>query len=238
MSLPEPFDQSNQDYSIDPVSTPLDDFERQQAYGWQEQLLPVAKVLQEEDVTVLRQQLEAAHQLLQYRQALVDSLTEQLVSDQTHLAQVEQDLEEAKLQGTRQASQVDDVRAVCKDLRSQLRRQQHRIDEYKQLLKQSGQIERSDGPLAPQPGFVPLDHGSLAGATGLSKVSPWSTQEAADAMAGPLALYRKLTEMTMATAAARTQHKRIQKRADPRPPAEKNYSMPSVGHQIELPSFT
>lgn len=215
---------------------PLEDFEDQQIDAWQEQLLSVAKMMQEEDVTVLRQQLETAHQLLQHRQTLVDSLTEQLVSDQTHLAQLELDLEDARLQGVRQASQVEDVEAVCKDLRSQLRRQQQRIDEYKQLLKQSSQLKPSEGQLAPQPGFIPLDHDSLAGAAGVAKVAPWSTEEMTDST-GPLALYRKLAEITMVTAAARNQQKRLQRPVQPRPAGgSPNNNLPS--HPIELPSFT
>lgn len=236
MSLPEPFDHAS--YEANASSMSPDSLDSQQACNWQEQLLPVTSILQEEDVTILRQQLEAAHQLLRYRQNLVDSLTEQLVSDQTHLAQVEQELVDERTQCTRQTEKVDDIQAVCQDLRSQLRRQQQRIGEYKKILKQSGQLPRPAGQLAPQQGFVPLDQDALAeeSAAKTAPVAPWS---AADVdLAGPLAIYRKLTEMTMATAAARAQQKRVQKRAEPRPFVPENYNLQSAGHRVELPSFT
>ncbi|PZD73557.1 hypothetical protein C1752_01888 [Acaryochloris thomasi RCC1774] len=245
MSLPEPFDrstfkQSQSHHSVDPLSAPSETLETQPIGDWQEQLLPVATLMSEEDVTVLRQQLEAAHQLLYYRQNLVDSLTEQLVSGQTHLAQVERDLEEAQHNCARQADKVEDVQSVCQDLRSQLRRQQQRIGEYKQVLKQSGQLPRPAGQLATQ-GFVALDYDSLSGApvdeneAKAAPVAPWSA-EVAD-LAGPLAIYRKLAEMTMATAAARSQQKMIQKRAEPQTYNAEDYQL-AAGHRIELPSFT
>ncbi len=246
MSLPEPFDrstfkQSDLNHSIDPSSAPSETLDTQQVGAWQEQLLPVATLMSEEDVTVLRQQLEATHQLLQYRQNLVDSLTEQLISGQTHLAQVERDLEEAQQQCARQSDKVEDVQSVCQDLRSQLRRQQQRIGEYKQILKQSGRLPRPAGQLASQEGFVALDYDSLNGAPvddeapKTAPVAPWSA-DATD-LAGPLAIYRKLAEMTMATTAARAQQAMMQKRAEPQTLEAADYHL-TTGHRIELPSFT
>jgi exonuclease VII large subunit len=246
MSLPEPcdrstFKQSNSHHSIDPSLVPSETLDTQQVCDWQGQLLPVGMLMSEEDVTVLRQQLEAAHQLLHYRQNLVDSLTEQLISDQTHLAQMERDLKDAKQQCARQSDKVEDVQSVCQDLRSQLRRQQQRIGEYKQILKQSGNLPRPARQLAAQQGFVSLDYDSLGGAPvgeGAAKAAPvaaWSA-EAAD-LAGPLAIYRKLAEMTMATAAAHAQQKVSQNRAKPQTFDAENYRL-GAGHRIELPSFT
>ncbi len=240
MSLPEPrdysaFNQPNSNH-LDPLSMTHETIDNQQVCDWQDQLLPVATILQEEDVTLLRQQLEAAHQLLLYRQNLVDSLTEQLVSDQTHLVQVERELEEAQLECTRQSEKVDDVQSVCQDLRSQLRRQQQRIGEYKQILKQSSQLPRSAEQLAPHQGFVPLDYDSLAGSSAKNEtpksepVAPWSTRESTD-LNGPLAIYRKLTAMTMATAAARSPQRRSEL-------VSANYDLKPGEHRIELPSFT
>lgn len=98
---------------------------------WQDQLLPVDTVLTEEDVTVLRQELETAHELLQYQQRLIDSLTEQLVGHEAHQAQLTKDLEAAERSSQREAEKLKEFQAVCQDLRSQLRRQQARIYEYK-----------------------------------------------------------------------------------------------------------
>lgn len=243
MSLPEHSDRSTfkQSHSVDPLSAPSEARDIQPIGDWQEQLLPVAALMSEEDVTVLRQQLEAAHQLLHYRQNLVDSLTEQLISGQTHLAQVERDLKEAQHDCARQADKVEDVQSVCQDLRSQLRRQQQRIGEYKQILKQSGQLPRPAGQLATQQDFVALDYDALGGAPADAReakaapVAPWSA-EAVD-LSGPLAIYRKLAEMTMATAAARAQQKMIQKRAEPPTYDADDYHL-AAGHRIELPSFT
>lgn len=94
--------------------------------SWQEQLLPIAAVLVEEEVTVLQQELEVAHQLLQHQQRLIDALTQQLTSQENHLHQVEQDLEAAERRCATQHEQLEDVTAICQDLRSQLRHQRHR----------------------------------------------------------------------------------------------------------------
>ena len=102
---------------------------------WQDQLLPVDAVLDEEDVTVLRQELETAHNLLQYQQRLIDSLTEQLVDCETHHTQLQQDLETAQRDSHREAEKCEEFQSICQDLRSQLRRQQARIHEYKTVLK-------------------------------------------------------------------------------------------------------
>jgi exonuclease VII large subunit len=102
---------------------------------WQDQLLPVDTVLAEEDVTVLRQELETAHHLLQYQQRLIDSLTEQLVSYETHQAQLHHDLTKAERDSQREAEKLKEFQAICQDLRSQLRRQQARICEYKTVFK-------------------------------------------------------------------------------------------------------
>lgn len=98
---------------------------------WQDQLLPVDTVLAEEDVTVLRQELETAHELLQYQQRLVDSLTEQLVGYEAHEAQLKKDLEIAACDTQREAEKLQESHLICQDLRSQLRRQQARICDLK-----------------------------------------------------------------------------------------------------------
>jgi|GEM_PF-2768750 len=98
---------------------------------WQEQLLPVDTVLVEEDVTVLRQELETAHELLQYQQRVVDALTEQLVGYEAHQAQLQKNLEIAERNAQREAEKLQESNLICQDLRSQLRRQQARICDLK-----------------------------------------------------------------------------------------------------------
>lgn len=147
---------------------------------WQDQLLPVDTVLVEEDVTVLRQELETAHELLQYQQRLIDSLTEQLVGYETHQAQLEQDLEIAERGSQREAEKLKEFQSICQDLRSQLRRQQARICEYKTVLK------HNSNTFLPHPKvtackLVPFGYASVAvedqlGASS-SPVSPWSATD-------------------------------------------------------------
>ena len=137
MSRPEPFDpqafhRSNPEMAPEDgtfaqeIAAAMHASHQTQSGAWQQHLLPVAEILEQEDVAVLRQELESAHHLLAYQQRLIDSLTEQLVSQETHLNQVEQDLEAAEHQCGRQSAQLEDVMAVCQDLRAQLRWQQRR----------------------------------------------------------------------------------------------------------------
>ncbi|WP_299405365.1 hypothetical protein [Acaryochloris sp. IP29b_bin.148] len=148
-------------------------------YRWQDQLLPVDTVLVEEDVTVLRQELETAHELLQYQQRLIDSLTEQLVGHETHQAQLEKDLEAAERGSDREAEKLKEFQSICQDLRSQLRRQQARICEYKTVLKNNSNTFQPHAKVASRK-LVSFGYASVAVDDPLaasSPVSPWSATD-------------------------------------------------------------
>lgn len=166
---------NNEDSVIPPSASSFNPFDASSLNRWQDQLLPVDTVLVEEDVTVLRQELETAHQLLQYQQRLIDSLTEQLVGHEAHQSQLEQDLADAQRHSHKEAEKLKEFHSICQDLRSQLRRQQTRITALKQ---------NSNSILPPSAGKVTsrrlISLGQAAGAVDASftpqtsPVSPWS----------------------------------------------------------------
>ena len=145
---------------------------------WQDQLLPVNTVLAEEDVTVLRQEVETAHQLLRYQQRLIDSLTEQLVSHEVHQSQMEQDFADAQRHSHKEAEQLKEFQSICKDLRSQIRKQQARICEFKTVLKQNSNTLLPDKVSRR---FVSFGYASVSVddhfASPSSSVSPWSASD-------------------------------------------------------------
>ncbi|NJK41953.1 MAG: hypothetical protein HC934_12675 [Acaryochloridaceae cyanobacterium SU_2_1] len=217
---------------------------------WQDQLLPVETVLVEEDVAVLRQEVEIAHQLLQYQQTLIDSLTEQLVSYEAHQAQIEKDLEGAEARYNQQADKIDEVNSICLDLRSQIRRQQDRIDEYKLALKQNTNPGLSgNGPSPANKVFsqkflslgyetIPMKHGPVE--SGASPVSPWSATDPVN-VNHALAICRKLAALhqtRVASAAEATATPDSDQDSPLNLSAPQQASPPaSPSHSLELPSF-
>lgn len=151
-------------------------------HRWQDQLLPVDTVLGEEDVTVLRQELETAHNLLQYQQRLIDSLTEQLVGYEAHQTQLEEELEDAERGSQREAEKLQEFQSICQDLRSQLRRQQTRICEYKTVLKNNSNTFAPSTKVTPRP-MVSVGYATVAVDDPIvaspSAVSPWSATDPA-----------------------------------------------------------
>jgi hypothetical protein len=226
---------------------------------WQEQLLPLSCVAEEDNLTVLRLELETAHRLLQSQQGLIDSLTEN---------QTNQDLQLQHTQVTatretcdRQSERLIEVESICRDLKTQLRRQQQRVLQYRNLLN-----ERTAHPISFQPtaqvftetmvsvGYKPIavESHSVGAQHQCSKtakppaVAAWSAPESID-LTGPLACYRKLATIRMTTAMIRmesfsrgsmkaTNHSNIHPANSSQPEAV------SLGTQsssrIELPSFT
>jgi len=127
---------------------------------WQDQLLPVDTVLGEEDVTVLRH------------------LTEQLVGYEAHQAQLEKDLETAQRDSHREAEKLKEFQSICQDLRSQLRRQQARICEYKTVLKNNSNTFVPDAKVASRQ-MVSFGYAAVAveDPASASPVSPWSATD-------------------------------------------------------------
>ncbi|WP_299486940.1 hypothetical protein [Acaryochloris sp. IP29b_bin.137] len=178
---------------------------------WQDQLLPVDTVLMEEDVTVLRQELETAHNLLQYQQRLIDSLTEQLVGSEAHQAQLEKELENAERGSDREAEKLKEFQSICQDLRSQLRRQQARICEYKTVLKNNSNTFAPNAKVAPRQmvsfGYatVAVDAPMMASS---SAVSPWSATDPVSFSNAFAICCRKLAALGLENTSAAQQHDR------------------------------
>jgi hypothetical protein len=171
---------------------------------WQDQLLPVDTVLAEEDVTVLRQELETAHHLLQYQQRLIDSLTEQLVGYEAHQTQLHHDLVKADRDSQREAEKLKEFQAICQDLRSQLRRQQARICEYKTVLKGNSNhtLVSPTAHKVSSHQLVSFGYASVAVKDRLSApsspVSPWSAADPANLTNAFATCCRKLATLGLA----------------------------------------
>ncbi|ABW27870.1 hypothetical protein [Acaryochloris marina] len=240
------------DESIIPSSVPrlktLVDSELN-SHRWQDKLLPVDTVLGEEDVAVLRQELETAHNLLQYQQCLIDSLTEQLVGHESHRAQLEQDLENAERDAHREAEKLQEFQSICQDLRSQLRRQQARICEYKTVLKNNSNTFVPNAKVTPRQmvsfGYatVAVDDSLL---TSSSAVSPWSATDPSSVSDAFAICCRKLAALGLQntggrqtspqTVALPTSQSSVEKQSPPTVDVEIQPSYPS-SPQPELPNF-
>lgn len=190
------------------------------AYGsvpvpdWQSQLLPIACVAQEDNVSVLQQQLETAHHLLTTQQETIQALHEQLNHRQLQYQQTQQRLATVQQTCDRQVTEVTEVRSVCRDLKAQLRRQQQRVIQYRTLLDDHLATPASvSAETTPQNYLQPLGFSSFViqqpalqpAARKAPPVSAWSAPDSVD-LTGPLACYRQLAtiRMTRTTVAVET----------------------------------
>jgi exonuclease VII large subunit len=228
---------------------------------WQEHLLPLSCVSQEDNLTVLRLELESAHQLLQYQQASIDTLSEQLTNRELALQHTQDELSAVQNSAHHQTSQLTELGAICRDLKMQLRRQQQRVLQYRDLLKTAS--AEADVPPAVAPSFsdstVAFGYDSISiethartthARTAASKslpVSAWSAPESID-LTGPLACYRELATIRMTTARIRLEAKSSrspqQNIPAPLPPTlstsveSKDSAVAAAAIRVELPSFT
>jgi hypothetical protein len=224
---------------------------------WQEHLLPLSCVSQEDNLTVLRLELETAHQLLQYQQAAIDSLSEQLTNRDLALQHTQEELATVQQTTHHQTAQITEMGAICRDLKMQLRRQQQRVLQYRDLLKTAEVASVASTSVGSHltESVVSFGYDSISIETqstqkAVSKsppVSAWSAPESID-LTGPLACYRELATIRMTTARIRLETKMSSSR-----PAQQNISMtPSTPPRqsesknlaagstikVELPSFT
>lgn len=81
------------------------------------------------------QELVASRQMLQQQQILTESLTEQLVSSQERIAQMERDLALLQQSYDEQQHLLKDEEANCQDLRTRLYRQQQQALQFKAALE-------------------------------------------------------------------------------------------------------
>jgi hypothetical protein len=164
--------------------------------SWQEQLLPTSCIAAEDSLTVLRAELERAHQLLQQQQRTVDAVKEQLTNRELQLQHSQTELIETQQTCERQSAKLAETDGICRDLKTQLRRQQQRVLQYRNLL--SEQVSSAD--------LVPFSNGGsmiamgqdTASATKSGPVSAWSAPPIG--LTGPLACYRELATIRMAPA--------------------------------------
>lgn len=242
------------DESIIPPSVPrlktLVGSERN-SHRWQDKLLPVHTMLGEADVAVLRQELETAHDLLQYQQCLIDSLTEQLVGHESHQVQLKQDLENAERDSRREAEKLQEFQSICQDLRSQLRRQQARIYEYKTVLKNNSNTFAPNAKVTPRQ-MVSFGYATVAVDDSLmvssSAVSPWSATDSVSSVSDAFAICcRKLAALGLQNTSDVRQtspqalalpipQSPVEKKQPPTVDVELQSSYPS-SPQPELPNF-
>ncbi len=224
---------------------------------WQEHLLPLSCVSQEDSLTVLRLELETAHQLLQYQQTAIDALSEQLTNRDLALQHKRDELSKVQQISHQQASQTSELGAICRDLKMQLRRQQQRVLQYRDLLKTESVMDTAPTPTASPRfsesavsfGYDSISIEACARSAAVPKpvpVSAWSAPESID-LTGPLACYRELATIRMTTARIRLESARSSTlaqsapvlpsiAADPAYPAHGSEGSSVV--RVELPSFT
>lgn len=180
-------------------------------WAWQDQLIPLANIHQEDNCFVLRQELETAHHLLQYQQQLIGSLTEQLTSRETHLVQVESDLEDAKQRCIRQTENISDVEAVCHDLRTQLRRQQQHLCAPQRAIGQGHTPARPPDSFSAEKlvafGYGPNPFPAHPAETNAPPVPTWSAGTGVD-LTGSLAIYHKLAAVHLSAPKSPMHHRR------------------------------
>jgi hypothetical protein len=84
---------------------------------------------------MLLQELAASYQMLQHQQTLTESLTEQLVSSQEQIAQMERDLALLQQSYDEQQHLLKHAEANCQNLKARLHRQQHQSLQFKAALE-------------------------------------------------------------------------------------------------------
>jgi hypothetical protein len=174
---------------------------------WQDHLLPASCIAAEDSLTVLRRELETAHQLLQSQQGIVDSLTQQLTNRDLQLQHTQNELACVRRTADRQSAMLTESEGICRDLKTQLRRQQQRVLQYRSLLS-----ERISGPvLTPFSGSISMGYEPAAAsieavaAAKSNPVSAWSAPRSIG-LTGPLACYRELATIRMAPSLTESGH--------------------------------
>jgi hypothetical protein len=221
---------------------------------WQEHLLPLSCVSQEDNLTVLRLELETAHQLLQYQQTAIDTLSEQLTNRDLAFQHSQEELSTVQQTTHHQASQITEMGAICRDLKMQLRRQQQRVLQYRDLFKTAQVVNEPTPAISPNlsESVVSFGYDSISteahSRKSVSKsppVSAWSAPESID-LTGPLACYRELATIRMMTTRIRfeTKPSRPTQQSLPAPspalPRQAEAKDPATASaiKVELPSFT
>jgi hypothetical protein len=221
---------------------------------WQSHLLPMSCIEQEDNLAVLRMELESAHQLLQHQQTLIDTLTEQLTNRELHLQHTQHNLEKLQQAQECHTANMMAVEAVCRDLKMQLRRQQQRVLQYRNWVNEQGTtpLTLPASPREAAPDVVVKQErdttATVAMASNLKppRVSAWSAPESIG-LTGPLARYRKLATIRMTTSRVRIDAalnrapfalSDMSAEANALPFSPQPTSEPTAVYRVELPSFT
>ncbi|HEY9824066.1 MAG TPA: hypothetical protein V6D19_01355, partial [Stenomitos sp.] len=187
--------------------------------NWQEQLLPLSCVSQEDNLEVLRAELKAAHQLLQQQHNQLTHVTEQLKTKDLQLNQAQDELRVFRQANDGQTARMSEVESICKDLKMQLRRQQQRVLQYRSLLSEVSERKLDERnfngvflataqqsqtkALPPCNKLTEASEANLqAAAAKAPPVSAWSAPDSIG-LTGPLACYRKLANIRMTASSLR-----------------------------------
>lgn len=208
---------------------------------WQDHLLPISCIAAEDNLSVLRAELEKAHHLLLQQQHSVNALNEQLTNRELQLQRTQTELATAQGLCERQSAKLTETDCICRDLKTQLRRQQQRVLQYRNLL----------GEQVSNVSLIPFSNGSMmamssapapAATAKSSPVSAWSAPHSIG-LTGPLACYRELATIRMAPSSdteptlGREDTEPQPKSAYPSSASKSDFKQPQE-IRIELPNFT
>jgi hypothetical protein len=199
--------------------------------NWHQHLLPMPCIAAEDSLAVLRAELEKAHALLQQQHKAIDGLKEQLTNRELQIQHLQCELVDVQQRCDRQSTKLVEADGICSGLKTQLRRQQQRVLQYRNLLNEH--LSQAVSPFSAQ---EPVFSGERLGerestrevsssASRSSSVSAWSAPHSIG-LTGPLACYRELATIRMTSTLQNSQ------------------SLSSQTHQasqetrIELPTFS
>ena len=178
--------------------------------SWQENLLPMPCIAAEDSLAVLRAELEKAHTFLQQQQQTVDALEGQLTNRDLQIHRLQSELVEVQQNCEQQSTKIVESDGICRGLKTQLRRQQQRVLQYRNLLNEH--LSKTDSPLSAQEPiwfssdgaskhktFSTGSNGAASAASKSSSVSAWSAPPSVG-LTGPLACYRELATIRMNSA--------------------------------------
>jgi hypothetical protein len=174
-------------------------------------LKPLSEIAHEESLMVLRRELQKAHQLLAHQRSEMRDLVEQADRREIQLRQVQQERENLQQTCDRQAEQMVDMQSICRDLKTQLRRQQQRVLQYRTLLDQTQQGELFSGSLQPLKEHPCESHPpeAINWNEEVSKISvdeEWILKKTQRLM-GPAVAHQKLLTLGLSTASMLTNSK-------------------------------
>jgi exonuclease VII large subunit len=214
--------------------------------NWQAQLLPLPCIAAEDSLDVLRFELERAHQLLRQQQNAIDALKQQLTNRELQLQHLQCKLTSTQQTCEGQAAKLSETDGICRGLKTQLRRQQQRVLQYRNLL--SEQVSSAAlMPFSNSGSMLAVNSdptvSEVRPAVRSNPVSAWSAPQTIG-LTGPLACYRELATVRRASSQRQAMSSEFQAEAfNDRPSDVSSVSgadtLPThYESRIELPSFT